>query len=729
MRKNIVVSALALIGAVAFTSCVRENLEPSGESQKGNGVNITVNTGSVDLKSYIEYDEAAGKYLPKWHKGDALGAYFVNASGANPASLANANEDGTKASFTGTASLTAGDYTLYAVYPARAVQSVSANLVAELEFPYIQFPSATSFDPKADILVNVPHSVSVEDAQTAVTVDNMCFRRAGSIVKVVLSDKTGTLAGDRIKSVYLESDMAGAALSGVLKYDYKTEDAAGMSSSKNHVTADLTRLETLPALDGQSAVYLVLPPCTLTAGSKLTVNVKTDKHEVVKNITLPEDIKCPSSEVVTLNVSLDASCTIERVYFQDNFDWLYYWWDSIPSSAKDGIRDPMAAGTANNQKQPNIWSTYSSTIGADVSARGYVDLNQTSEVLYIQENFFKLGKTEEHGGLELPSVAFGTSPVDVELSFKYAVQDVKVDLVVEVLNAGKCPDTDKTRSLTLFSEDALIWKTARVILSGVTDETRIQIKPDLRKLINDDDDVSEKYRWFLDDIKIIDAPERSESMFPVIWSFPTPGDSWVQGTDYDIVTNTGGSYIYSNDHAGKLSMFVPDNRENTSENKYIAGTDVTGSSQYVMTQYGIYEGSYWLFEIDDVTNPAGTYNITYYSHSSSSGPKYFLMEYSLDNGETWTSINPTTGTFYYNNSSSGDYGDPMEITYTYELLSKKKNRICESFHLDAINTQTKLMIRSKVAEDYRASKNGSIASNGSHRIGCNVVISFTPDAQ
>ena len=95
MRKNIVVSALALIGAVAFTSCVRENFEPSGESQKGNGVNITVNTGSVDLKSYIEYDEAAGKYLPKWHKGDALGAYFVNASGANPASLVNANEDGT----------------------------------------------------------------------------------------------------------------------------------------------------------------------------------------------------------------------------------------------------------------------------------------------------------------------------------------------------------------------------------------------------------------------------------------------------------------------------------------------------------------------------------------------------------------------------------------------------------------------------------------------------------
>lgn len=726
MRKNIVVSALALIGAVAFTSCVRENFEPSGESQKGNGVNITVNTGSVDLKSYIEYDEAAGKYLPKWHKGDALGAYFVNASGANPASLVNANEDGTKASFTGTASLTAGDYTLYAVYPARAVQSVSANLVAELEFPYIQFPSATSFDPKADILVNVPHSVSVEDAQTAVTVDNMCFRRAGSIVKVVLSDKTGTLAGDRIKSVYLESDMAGAALSGVLKYDYKTEDAAGMSSSKNHVTADLTRLETHPALDGQSAVYLVLPPCTLTAGSKLTVNVKTDKHEVVKNITLPEDIKCPSSEVVTLNVAIDASCSIGRVYFQDNFDWLYYWWDSIPASDKDGIRDPIAAGTAANQMQPNIWNKYSTTVGADVTARGYVDLNKDKKVLYVQENYFKMGKTDNHTGLTLPPVAFGTVPVDVELSLDFAVQDKEVEIVVEVLNAGECVETGSTQSRRLYQDDALIWKTEKVLLKGVTNDTRIQIKPYLSSLT-----VSGKYRWFLDNVKITDAVMASDdrAVFPIVWSFPEPGDNWKQDVDYGIVTDTGGSYLYSDVHSGKVSLFVPDNKTNTSENKYVSASNLSNEGRYEFCQYGLYKGSYWLFEIDNVKNPAGVYNVSYYTCSSASGPKYFLMEYSLDNGQTWTPVNTTTETFYYHDGNN-DFGDPMEITYTYWVHSGSTlDKVNESFHLDKIDVGTKLLIRSVVAEDYRASKNGSIATNGSHRLGGNIVISFTPDAQ
>ena len=105
------------------------------------------------------------------------------------------------------------------------------------------------------------------------------------------------------------------------------------------------------------------------------------------------------------------------------------------------------------------------------------------------------------------------------------------------------------------------------------------------------------------------------------------------------------------------------------------------------------------------------------------------MEYSLDNGQTWTPVNTTTETFYYHDGSN-DFGDPMEITYTYWVHSSSTlDKVNESFHLDKIDVGTKLLIRSVVAEDYRASKNGSIATNGSHRLGGNIVISFTPDAQ
>ena len=60
MRKNIIITALALMGAIAFTSCVREEFETPGEAQKDNTVNFTINTGSAEVKSYMEYDEEAG---------------------------------------------------------------------------------------------------------------------------------------------------------------------------------------------------------------------------------------------------------------------------------------------------------------------------------------------------------------------------------------------------------------------------------------------------------------------------------------------------------------------------------------------------------------------------------------------------------------------------------------------------------------------------------------------
>ena len=725
MRKNIFVAALALIGAVAFTSCVRESFENT-TTPVGNLVNFTIKTGETQVKTYIE--EVDGKYVPNWTKGDNLAVYIVGSEDASAqATFANTAESGRTAVFSGSAALEAGDYSVYAAYPARAYKSVSEEMVAQFEFPYIQFPAAASFDPKADLLVSVPKSVSLAGAENeTVEINDMRFRRVGSIVKVVLKDNTGTLADDAIRSIYLETDQADAALSGVFDYDYKTEDAAstGMSVSNNHVTADLTRLTSPLALNGTNAVYLVVPPTTLQAGSKLLVNVKTDKHEIVKNITLPTDIKMPSSQVVTLNVNIDETCPIERVYFQDNFDWLYYYWDSFPSSDKDGIRDPISAGTTASQKQPNIWSKYSSTVGADFTARGYEDLNKDAKVLYVQENYLKMGKTNVHTGLELPEISFGSNPVDVELSFSYAVQDEAIEVVVEVFNAGRCADTGKAKSRRFFTDQDLTWITETVLLKDVTDETRIQIKPYLSAF-----DIAGTHRWFLDNIKVVSATSNDTNVFPVVWTFPDPSDSWVAGTDYAIVTNTGGSYLYSDTHAGKVTMVVPDNRENSAENKYVQAATLSNESRYEFCQYGVYKGSYWLFEVYDVVNPSGTYNIKYNTCSSASGPKYFCMEYSLDNGITWNEINTKQGQFYYNDNVDDSHG-PMDITYTYWVHSgSQKELIDESFHLDEIATETTLLIRSKVAEDYRASKNGAIATNGSHRLGGNMIISFTPDAK
>ena len=107
MRKNIFVAALALIGAVAFTSCVRESFENT-TTPVGNLVNFTIKTGETQVKTYIE--EVDGKYVPNWTKGDNLAVYIVDSEGASAqATFANTAESGRTAVFSGSAALETGD--------------------------------------------------------------------------------------------------------------------------------------------------------------------------------------------------------------------------------------------------------------------------------------------------------------------------------------------------------------------------------------------------------------------------------------------------------------------------------------------------------------------------------------------------------------------------------------------------------------------------------------------
>ena len=720
MRKSIFISALALMSAIAFTSCMKENFEQAGESQNGNSVNFTINTGSSELKSYVEFDEANGKYIPKWHKGDALGAYFVGDGSPVPASFTNANEDGTKASFTGTAAVTEGDYKLYAVYPARAVQGVSTDMVAQLEFPYIQFPSATSFDPKADILVNVPHDVTIAAEQTDVTVDNMRFRRVGSIVKVILSDRTGNLAGDKIKSVRLESDMPGVALSGVFNYDYKTEEAAGMSVSKNHVTADLTRLETPLALNGQNAVYMMVPPCTLDEKTYFTITVKTDNYVVTKTLQFNGAYQFPSSQIVTLNISLDDRCKFEKVYFEDSFDWLYSFIDIVGPA---NFTDPVGDNTSSHQ-QPNIWSSYSDTIGEVIKDRGYEDLNKTEKTLYIQDCYFKMGAGGKQTGLRLPRINFEVdTPVDVLLTFDWCAHMSgygnidNVPLVVCLEEGGVCADSNEEVSnefITTQVKGQLEWQQASIVLKGVTKDTRIVIKPNFTTYAE-----SGNHRWHIDNIKIIKSIPQPQAEFPVKWSMK-PQDELILGIDYLVGNINNGAYLYSDNHQGKLTVVRESETDCNPSTYQYRTTDQTTSG--TLLHYGMSKEKYWLFEINNVNNPAGTYNIQYQMTSSGGGPKFFRLEYSTDGGQTWAPINPKNEEFVLEDGETKDTFD-----YTYSIESGNKTCVVdESFTLGELNK--KLMIRAIVASNFNVNLDGKMgeATTATNRIYGYIKVNFSP---
>ena len=216
-----------------------------------------------------------------------------------------------------------------------------------------------------------------------------------------------------------------------------------------------------------------------------------------------------------------------------------------------------------------------------------------------------------------------------------------------------------------------------------------------------------------------------QASFPVIWSFPDPATNtnWKDGVDWHCENPTG-SYVYSDTHEGKMSVVRFGDAPSSSptyKNDTPLGTR--------LLHYGMYKDDYWLFEVYDVKNPAGTYTIGYGSVASAAGPKFFALEYSLDGGSTWTGINTQT------KSEALKTGEgAREVTYTYALSpGNTANEVCtvtESFHLGAITVKTKLMIRARVADTMKLDRSAEMTSayhGGTNRIGARAEIRFAAD--
>lgn len=202
----------------------------------------------------------------------------------------------------------------------------------------------------------------------------------------------------------------------------------------------------------------------------------------------------------------------EGVFFQDDFEWLEpYIQGWIAANPDDADKlDPVGAGDQATHAQPNVWNVaeLAATAGAELEKRGYADLNKDAKTLYMQKNYFKMGATNKHTGLQLPAIKFGASPVDAELSFDWCAHMTgkgvidNVTITVEIVEGpGTLADTGTQVSAELSTtqeKGKLEWQHAKVKLVGVTDDTRIQIHPTHYK----DGAGASQQRWHLDNIKV-----------------------------------------------------------------------------------------------------------------------------------------------------------------------------------------------------------------------------------
>lgn len=175
-----------------------------------------------------------------------------------------------------------------------------------------QIPSATNFDPKADVLISDNMEVTVGDAEgeeeTAATSDlEMVFRRPVVVNKMTLKNLK---AGEAIDKVVITS---GKEIAG---YFYTDGTPIG---DKKTITLNYNKEVTVPE-GGQFPVYFITTPGT---GHSLTVEVTTDQFIYTKSFAEGKSIDFNLGQFTKFNFALPSGVanTALSLPIEDSMEW------------------------------------------------------------------------------------------------------------------------------------------------------------------------------------------------------------------------------------------------------------------------------------------------------------------------------------------------------------------------------------------------------------------------
>ena len=298
--KNI--SRYAAMAAMLVTAGVSCTKEETVEPQVQDGVRFVVNTAeNTPVKSFIE-NNGDKTYTPKWSKGDKLAIFAENAT-EKSGELENTNETGTIAKFEGRISGIATSGTFNSFAPASAYKSAAAG-TAVIELAGAQHPGEDTVDEACDVLVAKPCNYTVENE--AVTVNDLTFKRIFSVLKINL--KGATLSGEKVKSLKFTAP-EGTVLAGCASVALDNARIGNWSSSTATVSAEYGADAPVFGTD-KNAVYLVVNPTTIPAGSELSFEVTTGNQTVSKTVTLEKEMIFPGSGMAVINLTLEKTFNI-----------------------------------------------------------------------------------------------------------------------------------------------------------------------------------------------------------------------------------------------------------------------------------------------------------------------------------------------------------------------------------------------------------------------------------
>lgn len=353
--KKYIFLAIAFLAAAA---CTREQIIPEEpEVQVENGpVSVRLIVGSPETRTELGYDN--GVLKPYWSVGDILGVTKVpefDGDYANDPFTSTLGQASLTGAFEG--KLYAGNkYFAYYPYTPRVgwpdgmleggflYMDYDNGPYVDYVFnvPTIQFPSPTSFDKNADLLISKPFNVEENSSGNVDIVQeiNLEFTRVNAIVKVVLDDHTGFLDGEDVYSITLGGETQSSGWIDVMKAPRTRAEFVGPQNEPNGLTGwadyelnpnyDLgfylyddngiegyVTAEYASEADGgkgfytigddnEAAYFIVFPVIVKNDWyGGLPITIETEHYRITRTIWLPDDgIALHPSRVTTLNIGL-----------------------------------------------------------------------------------------------------------------------------------------------------------------------------------------------------------------------------------------------------------------------------------------------------------------------------------------------------------------------------------------------------------------------------------------
>ena len=263
-----------LFAVLLSVACHEEPKANNDSNENIEQVSITINA-EESSRTALDMESQ----MVRWQEGDKI-VVIENDTRYTTSEEAVLDNNG-RAQFKATflKDTTADTYTYDAIYPAESVsfdEGIYSELV-KVTLPAVQYPTATSFDPKADILVSQRVTYSEQPTEL-----NMRFKRLVAMGELTLSNMPEECY---ISTVTLRMDdniiLAGCNLVNcvdgeVFEYGYDRESYT-------------LKLVYNTPIETSAPIYFICNPVSLVEGEEFEVEVTTAEGAIYKrNATIPE---------------------------------------------------------------------------------------------------------------------------------------------------------------------------------------------------------------------------------------------------------------------------------------------------------------------------------------------------------------------------------------------------------------------------------------------------------